>query len=204
MPWSDLMMTMFILFTVLFVYSTAERDLGEAVPRTQAKPEATLGTSRPFSGIFEQSEAAVRETNLDDIDVELQADRSVKLSVRGPMFFDLGRARLRPSTTTFLERVATILQGNSYAVQVVGHTDSYPVSNENFPTNWELSAVRATTVARYLIERGDLDPGRFTVIGHSMYRPLSPNNSQDNRARNRRVEIIITPEMYSGTGSPTS
>ena len=204
-PWSDLMMVMFVLFVVLFTYQAAERDLQDAF-QVQTKLPAERPSNSPLDDpsfvplpsreIFEQTREVVRETDLDDIDVVLQDDESVKLSVRGPLFFDLGKTALRPETRKFLDRIAVVLQRTDRRIQVIGHTDTFPISSERFPTNWELSAVRATTVARYLIERGSLEAGRFSVIGHSMYRPDVPNSSLQNKARNRRVEIVITKEVH--------
>jgi len=188
-PWSDLMMVMFVLFVVLYVTQAAERDIKDAL--TPAPP-----VERPVTNdtVFEQSRQAVLETNLTNVDVVLQSDQSVKLSVKGPTFFELGSAELRPHTLSFLDRVAEVLRRNDRRVRVAGHTDSFPISSERFPTNWELSAVRATTVVRYLIRRGGLDPGRFEVEAHSMYRPVVPNDSLENKAVNRRVEIVVLPE----------
>ncbi len=173
----------------------AARGAATRLPRERpslSPLDAPRFTPLPSREIFEQSREAVRATGLDDIEVVLQEDQSVKLSVRGPLFFDIGEATLRPETRAFLDRIAVVPQRTDRQIQVIGHTDTFPISSERYPTNWELSAVRATTVARYLIERGSLAAGRFTVIGHSMYRPDLPNTSVENKARNRRVEIVIT------------
>ena len=76
-------------------------------------------------------------------------------------------------------------------IEVVGHTDNFPIHSDQFPTNWELSAARAAAVVRHLIRRSDLAPARFTIEGRSMHAPAVPNTSLENKARNRRVEIII-------------
>jgi chemotaxis protein MotB len=74
----------------------------------------------------------------------------------------------------------------------VGHTDDLPISTALFPTNWELSLVRASHVARYLIKAGQLAPSRFLVMGRGEYEPAAANADERSRALNRRVEIIIT------------
>jgi len=206
-PWSDLMMVMFVLFAILFYCKKAESEPQEkVVPEYQAASMELY--EKPFlrepgfnfvspRKIYQNSKMIVQETDLDNVEVVMQEDQSVKVSVLGPMLFDLGKVELRPETKTFLQAMAEVIKQNSYEVQVVGHTDDYPVSTELFPSNWELSAVRASQVARYLIEYGSLQPGRFSVIGHSQYRPRLPNSS-NNKALNRRVEIIITRNKYSG------
>ena len=207
-PWSDLMMTMFILFAVMLVYTLSERNLEEALAKEnniRDKPLSAEKVMGPVSGglgpeqLFEMSRQTVKEANLEDIDVVLGSDRSVRVSVRGPMLFDLGSAELRDTTKEFLRKIAVILNKTENEVHIVGHTDSYPVHSEVFPTNWELSSARAARVARFLIEQGALNPERFTVTGNAMYRPNVPNTTLDNKQKNRRVEIIITREIYKGT-----
>jgi chemotaxis protein MotB len=78
---------------------------------------------------------------------------------------------------------------------VVGHTDDQPINTGRFPSNWELSLVRGSRVARYLIEAAGLDPTRFIIMGRGQYAPAVPNEDASNRALNRRVEIIITRDI---------
>jgi flagellar motor protein MotB len=150
----------------------------------------------PIQDILRLSKNLVTEANLEDIDVVLTDNQSIKVSVRGNLLFDLGKADLKPEAISFLQHLAQIIATNNYQIEVVGHTDNFPVSNPAYPTNWELSSARAARVARYLIQYGKLEPGRFTVIGHSYYQPIVANDSLMNKAKNRRVEIIITRYEY--------
>lgn len=150
----------------------------------------------PIQDILRLSKNLVTEANLEDIDVVLTDNQSVKVSVRGNLLFDLGKADLKPEAISFLQNLSKIIAANNYQIEVAGHTDNFPVSNPAYPTNWELSSARAARVVRYLIQFGKLEPGRFTVIGHSFYQPVVENNSLANKAKNRRVEIIITRYEY--------
>ncbi len=203
-PWSDLMMTMFILFAVLLVYTLSERDIKDAMAKETGSKGKTAPMEKsvlpPFSPeqLLEASRQSVKEANLDDVEVTLGADRSVKVSVRGPMLFDLGSAELRDATKEFLRKMAAVLKKTPNEVHVIGHTDNFTIHSELYPTNWELSAVRAAKVARYLIEQGSLEPERFVILGSAMYRPAVPNTSPENKQKNRRVEIIITRDVYKG------
>lgn len=149
--------------------------------------------------IFERSQDAVRETRIDNVEIVLLEDDSVKVSVQGPVFFELGEAVLRPQVTAFLDRLGGVIEQTPYAIEVIGHTDDHPVDTEIFPSNWELSAARAARVARYLIDAADIDPRRFTVMGRGEYEPAVANTSDANRALNRRVEIIITRDIVEST-----
>ncbi len=165
----------------------------------EAKPAALAKTEQgaiPIQDILRLSKHLVTEANLEDIDVVLTDNQSVKVSVRGNLLFDLGKADLKPEAISFLQNLSTIIAANNYQIEVAGHTDNFPVSNPAYPTNWELSSARAARVARYLIQFGKLEPGRFTVIGHSFYQPTVAMDSLANKAKNRRVEIIITRLEY--------
>ncbi len=159
--------------------------------------EKTDAGAIPIEDILRLSKNLVTEANLNDIDVVLTDNQSIKVSVRGNLLFDLGKADLKPEAISFLRNLSTIIAANNYHIEVAGHTDNFPVSNPAYPTNWELSAARAARVARYLIQYGNLQPGRFTVIGHSYYQPTVANDSLANKAKNRRVEIIITRYVFN-------
>ncbi|MFP4278605.1 MAG: OmpA family protein, partial [Halochromatium sp.] len=160
----------------------------EPLPRPQPSFEPLM-----WLNVLARSQDAVREARIDNVEVVLMEDQSVKVSVQGPMFFELGKATLQSEVLEFLDRLALVIEQTPFAVQVIGHTDDVPMRNtELFPSNWELSAARAARVARYLIDSAGLDPRRFTVIGRGEMEPAVPNTSDANRALNRRVEIIIT------------
>ncbi len=203
-PWSDLMMVMFVLFASLV---TAQAMRERQAPPQEREVPAERGLerqspARPPSlepllriNVLERSREAVRAANLQNVEIALLADQSVKVSVQGPMFFELGKADLRPEVRDFLDRLALVIRQVPYQVQVIGHTDDHPISTDLFPSNWELSVTRATRVARHLIAQGAIDPARFTVLGRSQYQPAVPNLDEEQRARNRRVEIIITRDV---------
>lgn len=241
--WADLMMTMFVMFAMLFIYMKSEGDITEAFqpgdgsvspnkevshqvsanrssslfPDKPTSPSSDRSVKRPpvpdptrggphFSTssaglrpveILQLAEEAVRETDLENTQVLLQDDDTVKISLRGPLLFDLGSANLREPTKLFLRKVALVISQVENEVHVIGHTDTFPIYTPLFPTNWELSTARAAAVARYLIRASDLEPGRFTIMGHSMYRPALPNTTLENKQLNRRVEILITKKIYT-------
>jgi chemotaxis protein MotB len=204
-PWSDLMMVMFVLFAALLTAQALERKIPEPVVETITQieieqvpdpVETAPPTFEPLMriNVFERSQQAVREARIENVEIAILEDQSVKVSVKGPMFFELGKADLRQDMRQFLGNLARIIMQTPYQVNVIGHTDDYPINNTEFPSNWELSVTRAARVVRYLIDQGGVDPGRFTVMGRSQFDPLLPNADDQARAQNRRVEIIITRE----------
>ena len=214
--WSDLMMTMFIFFVVLYVYQAAHREpeflggqkagsemgssMGYGSMGTGILGEGGSsfgqgqGSTESISEIYDLSKQIMEKDFAEIASVDLVPDKAVRIILAGDLLFDLGRAELKPGARKSLNKVAELLRKTPYAVNVIGHTDITPIHSRAFPTNWELSAVRACVVARYLIEEMKLPSKRFYVTGHAYNQPVRPNTTAANRAANRRVEIIITKE----------
>jgi len=213
--WSDLMMTMFILFAVLYIYQASNRDFSFGKrAEVPAVPESTVETvasprvetlmesvDAPASRMRGEETETVRFRHLSDIGtVELESDKAVRIILPGDLLFDTGQADLKPSSLETLRQVADAIRITDYRVNVVGHTDSVPMHSEKFATNWELSAIRACAVARFLIEQTGLSPTRFYVSGYAYLQPVAPNDSLSNRAANRRVELVLTKERPGAEG----
>ncbi|GJL57580.1 MAG: hypothetical protein NPIRA03_04370 [Nitrospirales bacterium] len=124
-------------------------------------------------------------------------DRLV-LTMLGQVLFDSGEADLTPLGLEIMKQVGQVLAtlpGKN--IQVEGHTDSHRIYGrlqKQYPTNWELSTARATTVLRYLIEQTGMDPKQFSATGYADKRPVTTNETEEGRAQNRRVEIVLYPE----------
>jgi chemotaxis protein MotB len=119
-------------------------------------------------------------------------ERGVVISlVADNMLFAKGSAQLDPSHNAVLNRVAQVVKAVPNRVQIEGHTCDLPIRTAQFPSNWELSTARAGAVLRYFTEKRGLPNTRFTAAGYAETRPLAPNTSEANRARNRRVDIVI-------------
>ena len=105
--------------------------------------------------------------------------------------FDVGVASVSPQAFPLLKKVGAIIAETRYEVRVEGHTDDVPISTVQFPSNWELSTARAVNVLRYFIETYQVPRDRLAAEGFGEFQPLVPNSSSENRAKNRRVEIIF-------------
>jgi chemotaxis protein MotB len=197
-PWSDIMMVVFVMFAVLFIYSLSKRDIADAfripnetkveVPKQEARQEMTS------EQLNEMSRRLRQDTKPDQISVAVDKEQSIKVSASGSLFFDLGKAEIKPEAIKFLRNIADVVRRTKTNIRIEGHTDSFPIHSPAFPTNWELSAIRAVNIARFLIEENGIEPERFTVAGHSLYKPAVPNTTLEDKAKNRRVEIFISKE----------
>ena len=143
----------------------------------------------------ELSQALLEYVNQGLVNVT-RTDRGVEVEMKSSMLFESGSARLSREALKALRNVILIVKPLPNMINVEGHTDNVPISTISFPSNWELSAVRATTVLRFFIDQG-IDPERMTATGYADYLPLVENNSAENRARNRRVEFVLEKEKDS-------
>ncbi|MCD4678604.1 MAG: OmpA family protein [Desulfobacula sp.] len=200
--WSDLMMTMFIFFAVMYVYQTGNRDLlfGKGPGKNYLSEAGShkvidLSINSTPSQVYDQTKQAISEVMVTQPDsVELMKDGAVRIILAGDLFFDPGRAALKIGARYQLKQIARVLNGNDLIINVVGHTDDAPTRSEQYPTNWELSSKRAVMVARYLTEVTKVDENRVFVSAHSFHQPVRPNDTSYNRALNRRVEIILVKQ----------
>lgn len=110
--------------------------------------------------------------------------------------FKSGSYNVTEKAYKVLEKVATVINGQpNMDVMIEGHTDSKSIKTEFLQDNWDLSAKRATSIARILQNRFEVTPGRLIAAGRSSYVPLAPNDSEANMAKNRRTKIIIMPRL---------
>ena len=127
-----------------------------------------------------------------------QNKRGVIIDISASSLFKTGDADIQPEILNVLRQVAAVLNKEEQPIEVEGHTDDVPIKTAQFPSNWELSSARASSVARVLIDNG-VQAKRLSVVGLADNQPLAPNDSPENRAKNRRVTItILSPNVERG------
>jgi chemotaxis protein MotB len=113
------------------------------------------------------------------------------ISLSAKYFFDSGKAVLRSEVFPIIDQIAHIIQPLDREIRIEGHTDDVPIQTPSYPSNWELSAARATHVIKYLLEKFNFPPQRLSAAGYAEFRPIALNSTEDGRARNRRVDIVL-------------
>lgn len=132
-----------------------------------------------------------------------QYQNMLKVDLAEQIFFASGSANIKSGGKTVLKKVGTALSGyKDKIIRVVGHTDNVPLGKDYqaiFPTNWELSVLRATNVVRFLQDECGLEPERLIASGRGEYSPIAPNDSPENRKKNRRIEIMLLDKSVVDT-----
>ncbi len=133
--------------------------------------------------------------DLRDVDVKVLKG-VVYISLSDNMLFQTGSYEISPRAMSILSKIAKIIKDyNSYDVLVEGNTDNVPISRTNIRNNWDLSALRASSVVQVLQNQFGVNPSRLTAGGRGEYNPVADNDTDAGRQRNRRTEIIITPNL---------
>ena len=201
LSYSDLVTTLMVLFLALYAiqlakYHELEIKLLESArsvkndrsPAGVAAHGAANGQQEAVRAGLLSLLRALRDRGQINIDEE---SGSVEISINAKILFRAGDAHLLPDSTSVLDQVAAALKGYSTRnILVEGHTDSSPISNAKYESNWELSSARAGAVVRFLVDKG-IEPQRLAAIGHSDNIPLLLGDDAAARAANRRVTILV-------------
>lgn len=135
--------------------------------------------------------------NLDDEDIEISVEKGVVyVNISDKLLFSSGSYNITSRAKEVLGKVATVVNNKpDFEFLVEGHTDDVPISTSAIKDNWDLSVLRATAVVRYLQNEYGVAPERMTAGGRGEYVPVAPNDSKENKARNRRTRIVVLPKI---------
>jgi chemotaxis protein MotB len=164
---------------------TGERDANaEAVAKAKARIDMFKNMLAKFKKLTESGKIKIRIAN-----------NKMIVEMASAILFPSGKAKLSEEGESALGEVAAILATiGDRAFQVAGHTDNIPIDNAKFASNWELSAARAVAVVEFLIEKG-MKPENLSAAGYADTQPVAGNLSEEGRAQNRRIEIVLQPNL---------
>jgi len=118
-------------------------------------------------------------------------EKLIKITLKAPVLFDSGSAELKSQANEILDEITPLLKLLTQNIIVEGHTDNIPIAGGKYSSNWELSSARAFSVVDYFVRKKGIKPERFVIAGYGEFRPIAPNDTEENRAKNRRIEISI-------------
>lgn len=178
-------------------FENFEQDQGENNDNPYTEGQFGGDSTRDnMDALLEDVIEYLEQEDLNDLITATRDDRGVVLVLQEKMLFETAEAEILPEARPFLDKVGTLLSAIPNMVKVEGHTDSRPISTYRYPSNWELSGARASSVIRYLITNHSLDPKRFIATGYGDTRPVVPNTTVENLQQNRRVVIVISDPNY--------
>lgn len=155
------------------------RDAKLAEQQQEAMQDITKNINQVMNALVKNGEVSVMQTN-----------RGVAIEINASALFNPGDAVIQGGAINILAEVAKVLEQVDLAIEVEGHTDDIPINTQKFPSNWELSSARASSVVRLFIEHG-LKSGHLKAIGSAANYPVTSNDTADGRARNRRITVTI-------------
>lgn len=123
-------------------------------------------------------------------------ERGLVISLKESLLFKIGSADINKDAKGTILSVGQVLAVLRNNIKIEGHTCNLPIKTAQFPSNWELSTTRATNVVKFLINEGNFNPERLSATGYGEFRPIVPNTTEKNRARNRRVDIVVLKQKY--------
>jgi chemotaxis protein MotB len=217
--YADFITLLFAFFVVMYAisvvnvgkYKVLSDALGDAFGGRGAAATPNTAVEQPFAlpGIIARKRAEAMRREKDrltllarDLTATLgplvkegkvritQNSRGVSVEINASVLFAPGDAKLTDASREALSAVAVLLKNDPHEVQVEGHTDDVPIKNPLFPSNWELSSVRASSVVRLFVDSG-MAAARLTAVGHGANMPVASNDTPEGRARNRRVAVTI-------------
>lgn len=158
----------------------------------KAKTEEVQKTSKTYEDMLDKMKNEISQGQVTISELK----GKLTVNMMDAILFDSGKTEVKPVGLTVLQKVIDILKTvKDKAIRIEGHTDNVLISSslaKRYPTNWELSAARAINVTRYLQEQG-LDPSMLSAVAYGQYHPVSQNDTDEGRAKNRRIEIILVP-----------
>jgi chemotaxis protein MotB len=144
----------------------------------------------------EQLTQLLEEQISDNLVTVNKGNSWIELQMNSELLFLSGSADLAAESLPVLKKIAEVLKSLPNQVNIEGHTDNLPIGTSKFPSNWELSSARATTVVRDLIKNG-IEPPRLSAIGYGEFHPVADNKTEEGRFKNRRVGLLIISQDYS-------
>jgi chemotaxis protein MotB len=206
--YADFITLLFALFVLLYALSNSnhvdqtramdsvKRAVGIHPERGGLRPDlgdsghSTIDEIEHLEAVQEQVTIALQNYPNSGVSMKID-DRGLVISLSAAKFFGSGAADIAPSQLPVLDAVIKTITPLGNPLEIDGFTDSVPIQTGVFHDNWELSAARAAVVLRYALAHSGMNPDRFAIAGYGPYRSIGDNSTEDGRALNRRVEVVV-------------
>ncbi|WP_072967199.1 OmpA/MotB family protein [Thermoanaerobacter uzonensis] len=214
LTYSDMITLLLIFFIVMYTISSINAtkfvQIASSLSKTFTRTDYVIGqytgksvvpgnleNKSNLGKVQQQLNAFIKENNLQGMVTSYIDERGLVISLQDTLLFDLGSADVHPNEKDVLMKIGSMLKDLPNHIRVEGFTDNLPIHNSKFDSNWELSVIRATNVVKILVNEVGIEPQRISAVGYGEYRPVVPNDSEEHRRLNRRVDIVIMNTEYN-------
>lgn len=226
LPYSDLMTLLLAVFIVLFAVSQVDAEKAQQMSdefsgqmMTESYSTAKMsgqGNAEAESTGGGKSELEQMEELKAELDAKLQTEhmsasvttsidsRGLVISFSNTILFEPGSAEIKKENEGTLLEIADMITVMDNIIRIEGHTDNVPMNSDLYPSNWELSTARAVNVVRLITGHSNASPERLIAVGYGEYRPIADNSTEEGRAKNRRIDIIVLSDKYNDLEKPLS
>ncbi|MCX5835646.1 MAG: flagellar motor protein MotB [Deltaproteobacteria bacterium] len=187
----SLMLLLVVFFIMLIAYSSINNDRLLQKKYIEKVAQDVSMQAPEMNQAMQSLQKLKADMGMKDDFSIVKTDSGFKAVVPNPVLFNSGDASLNEGVYAVLDGIMTIAKQNDLSIQIEGHTDNVPVQTEDFPSNWELSTMRAVNILRYLQNNGDIPPDRLVAVGFAEHHPVAGNDTPEGRQKNRRIEILF-------------
>ncbi|HML36687.1 MAG TPA: flagellar motor protein MotB [Bacillota bacterium] len=225
LTYSDLITLLMIFFVVMYAISSVDAQKYQVLSESfgevfngssgQASSAGIQVSVSPTDGKTEKVDPAlvaaadkimelIKEKNLQDkVSVSIE-ERGVVVGLMNTVLFDPGSAQIKPDAVPTLVAIGQIANGVHNYIRVEGNTDDVPQNSAQFPSNWDLASGRSNEVLKLMIGQSGIDPNKISSVSYGEYRPSLPNDSMENRSKNRKVDIVILSDRLDKSESESA
>lgn len=203
-----LLLTFFILlYSISAVDSEKLKELAEALQNSLTGKQSVKELenlddikvdiekdSNKYEDLAKKLNEIIEKNSLTEVIKIREEDRGIVLQVDESILFDPGKAEIKEGSIDILNTISKIIEETDNDIVAEGHTDNVPIHTAKYKSNWELSTARAMNIVKYFIENKNISPTRLSVKGYGEYNPIAPNDTPENRTKNRRVDILIVEQ----------
>ncbi len=197
-----------LLIVLSFFISGCAISFYKKSPKDKAKIEELTGEVERLSELREREREQFEDIKRDlerklsgRVGLEIE-ERGLVITLANNIIFDSGKAKIKEEAYPILDKISEVIKTKApdKNIGIEGHTDNVPIKYSGWKSNRELSTARANNVYHYLADTGGLAPAKLTTMGYGQYKPVASNDTEEGRAKNRRVEIVILPEFSRKAG----
>lgn len=169
-----------------------EKSEGKPTPIVSKDPE-----QQKMNQLKNEVDKYLKKNSLDKNVITKVEERGLVVSLNDTLFFESGKAEVRNDTLKKLVQIGNILKHENNYIRIEGNTDNQPINNYEFKSNWQLSAIRAANVVQLFVEKCGFSPEKLSSVGYGEYRPVADNRTEEGRAKNRRIDIVIMSNKFN-------